>query len=155
MWDIPGADVTQLTTACEKQVQDYEQQSGNTVSDAIKLLSRTWPSARCLFARTPAFVELAIVRHVHPDGSWTNSRHGKNDVVRPIADGSECSRRMLSVMRARREVTLRKTAGTKPTRDVARARKARKVKERTPHPRMATPTRNGLVTTVMMLDIFS
>ena len=36
-WDIPGADVTQLLTAWEKQVQDYEQQSGDDISDAIKL----------------------------------------------------------------------------------------------------------------------
>ena len=36
-WDIPGSDVTQLLTAWEKQVQDYEQQSGDKVSDAIKL----------------------------------------------------------------------------------------------------------------------
>ena len=36
-WDIPGSDVTQLLTAWEKQVQDYEQQSGDKLSDAIKL----------------------------------------------------------------------------------------------------------------------
>ena len=36
-WDIPGADVTQLLTAWEKQVQYYQQQSGNKISDAIKL----------------------------------------------------------------------------------------------------------------------
>ena len=36
-WDIPDSDVTQLLTACEKQVQDYEQQSGDKISDAIKL----------------------------------------------------------------------------------------------------------------------
>ena len=36
-WDIPGSDVTQLLTAWEKQVQDYEQQSGDKISDAIKL----------------------------------------------------------------------------------------------------------------------
>ena len=35
--DIPGSDVTQLLTAWEKQVQDYEQQSGAKISDAIKL----------------------------------------------------------------------------------------------------------------------
>ena len=35
--DIPGSDVTQLLTAWEKQVQDYEQQSSNNMSDAIKL----------------------------------------------------------------------------------------------------------------------
>ena len=33
-WDIPGSDVTQLLTAWEKQVQDYEQQSGDKISDA-------------------------------------------------------------------------------------------------------------------------
>ena len=37
IWDIPGADVTQLLTAWEKQVQDYEQQSVDKISDAIKL----------------------------------------------------------------------------------------------------------------------
>ena len=36
-WDIPGSDVTHLLTAWEKQVQDYEQQSGDKISDAIKL----------------------------------------------------------------------------------------------------------------------
>ena len=36
-WDIPGSDVTQLLTAWEKQAQDYEQQSGDKISDAIKL----------------------------------------------------------------------------------------------------------------------
>ena len=36
-WDIPGSDVTQLLTAWEKQVQDYEQQSGDKISDAFKL----------------------------------------------------------------------------------------------------------------------
>ena len=36
-WDIPGSDVTQLLTAWEKQVQDYEQQSGDKIPDAIKL----------------------------------------------------------------------------------------------------------------------
>ena len=36
-WDIPGSDVTQLVTAWENQVQDYEQQSGDKISDAIKL----------------------------------------------------------------------------------------------------------------------
>ena len=36
-WDIPGSDVTQLLTTWEKQVQDYEQQSGNKISNAIKL----------------------------------------------------------------------------------------------------------------------
>ena len=33
-WDIPGSNVTQLFTAWEKQVQDYEQQSGDKISDA-------------------------------------------------------------------------------------------------------------------------
>ena len=32
-----GSDVTQLLTAWEKQVQDYEQQSGDKISDAITL----------------------------------------------------------------------------------------------------------------------
>ena len=36
-WDIPGSDVAQLLTAWEKQIQDYEQQSGDKISDAIKL----------------------------------------------------------------------------------------------------------------------
>ena len=36
-WDIPGSDVTQLLTAWEKHVQDYEQQSGDKISVAIKL----------------------------------------------------------------------------------------------------------------------
>ena len=36
-WDIPGADVTQLITAWEKQMQDHEQQSGDIISDSIKL----------------------------------------------------------------------------------------------------------------------
>ena len=36
-WDIPGSDVTQLLTAWEKQTQDCEQQSGDKISDAIKL----------------------------------------------------------------------------------------------------------------------
>ena len=36
-WDIPGADVTQLMTAWEKQVHDCEQLSGDIISDAIKL----------------------------------------------------------------------------------------------------------------------
>ena len=36
-WDILGSDVTQLLTAWEKQVQDYERQSGDKISDAIKL----------------------------------------------------------------------------------------------------------------------
>ena len=35
--NILGADVTQLLTAWEKQVQDCEQQSGDKISDAIKL----------------------------------------------------------------------------------------------------------------------
>ena len=35
--DIPGSDVTQLLTTWEKQMQDYEQQSGDKISDAIKL----------------------------------------------------------------------------------------------------------------------
>ena len=35
--DIPGSDMTQLLTAWEKEVQDYEQQSGDKISDAIKL----------------------------------------------------------------------------------------------------------------------
>ena len=36
-WDIPGSDVTQLLAAWEKQVPDNEQQSGDNISDAIKL----------------------------------------------------------------------------------------------------------------------
>ena len=36
-WNIPGTDVTQLITAWEKQVQDGEKQSGDIISDAIKL----------------------------------------------------------------------------------------------------------------------
>ena len=36
-WDIPGSDVTHLLMAWEKQVQDYEQQSGDKISDAFKL----------------------------------------------------------------------------------------------------------------------
>ena len=36
-WNSPGSAVTQLLTAWEKQAQDYEQQSGDNISDAIKL----------------------------------------------------------------------------------------------------------------------
>ena len=36
-WDIPGSHVTQLLTSWEKKVQDYKQQIGDKISDAIKL----------------------------------------------------------------------------------------------------------------------
>ena len=36
-WVIPGSDVTHVLTTWEEQVQDYEQQSGDKISDAIKL----------------------------------------------------------------------------------------------------------------------
>ena len=36
-WDLPGLDATQAITSWEKQVRDYEQQSADKVSDAIKM----------------------------------------------------------------------------------------------------------------------
>ena len=36
-WDIPGADARQLRKAWEKQVQDYEQLSGDKSSNTIVL----------------------------------------------------------------------------------------------------------------------
>jgi hypothetical protein len=36
-WDIPGLDATHALSSWEKEVRDYEQQSGDKVSDAIKL----------------------------------------------------------------------------------------------------------------------
>ena len=36
-WDLPGIDATQAITSWEKQVRDYEQQSADKVSDAIKM----------------------------------------------------------------------------------------------------------------------
>ena len=45
-----GSDVTQLLTTWEKQVQDYEQQSGDKISDAIKLGVVLHSLARDLFA---------------------------------------------------------------------------------------------------------
>ena len=67
-WDIPGPDVTQLLTTWEKQVQDYEQQSGDKISDAIKLgvVLHHLPDAS--LRETPA-PELTSVRHVCTDGS--------------------------------------------------------------------------------------
>ena len=35
-WDNLGSDVAQLLTAWEMQVQEYEQQSGDNISDAIQ-----------------------------------------------------------------------------------------------------------------------
>ena len=139
-------------TAWEKQAHDYEQQSGDTISYATKL---------------------GVGLHHLPDASLRehlllNSRsydtyilmaaeirtvcHGRNDVVRPITDGSECARDGCCLSYDRRKVNLRKTAGTTPSREVAKERMARKVKERVPLPRMATPRRKALVTSVTRLD---
>ena len=83
------------------------------------------------------FIKLTFVRHVHLDA---NSGHGKNDVARPIADGSE---RMLSHVLEEWSLCERLLVPSQK-KEVARARMARKArngKARAPNPRMATPRR--------------
>ena len=148
--------MTQLLTAWEKQVQDYEQQSGDKISDAI--------------------IKLGVVLHHLPDASsrehlllnsrvsdthaiaWqlrkTNSGHGENDLVRSNANGSEHTREGCCLSRVREERTLCEgLLGVRPTEGVGKermVRKARKAKGKAQEPRMLTPRRKVLTITVVM-----
>ena len=83
-WDIPDSDRTQLLTAWEKQVQDCEQQSGDKISDAIKLgvVLHHLPDASLREH------QLLNSRVYGTEGSSsTNSSHDKDDLVRSNANG--------------------------------------------------------------------
>ena len=86
-WDILGSDVSQLMAAWDKQMQDYERQSGDKISDAMKLGSvlHHLPDASLR-------EHLLLNPRAHDTCIWTAASHGKNDVGWSIADGSECAR---------------------------------------------------------------
>ena len=85
--------MTQLLTVWEKQVQDCEQQSGDKISDAIKLGVVLHHFARC--------PELASVRQMAAE--VRSSGHGKDDLVRSNANGSEHAREGCCLSRVREE----------------------------------------------------
>ena len=150
--DIPDSDVTQLLTPWEKQVLDYGQQSGDTISDAINLggVLRHLPDAALrehllLISQSyDNYLMAAEIRSVAMARTWS--------APVPV---DLCLRRTLFATCAGKKVTLRETVGTKPAGVVEKerkARRAREVKQRAPHPKMETPKRKDLVTIATRLD---
>ena len=68
-------------------MQDYERQSGDNISDAMKLgnVHHHLPDASLR-------EQLLLNSRAYDTYIWTAASHGKNDVGWSIADGSECLR---------------------------------------------------------------
>ena len=117
--------VTQLLTAWEKQAQDYQQQSGDDISDASKLgvVLRHLPDASLrehLLFNSRAYDTYIMMAAEYEQWTW-----------REHADGSECTREgcCLSCVLEERS-SCPKLLAPQKNQGVAKERKARKVKER-------------------------
>ena len=154
-WGTPGSDVTQVLTVWEKQVLDYEQQGGDTISDAIKLgvLLRHVPDDALrehLLLHSQSYDKYSLMA-----ADIRSVAMARTTWSGPVPMDLRVLAKDTFATCAGREVTLRETVGTKPAGVVEKerkARRAREVKQRAPHPKMETPRRKDLATIATRLD---
>ena len=152
--DIPGSDVTQLLTAWEKQVLDYKQQGGDTISDAIKLgiVLRHLPDAALRehwLLNSQSYDKYSLM------AAETRSVAMARTTWSGPVPVDLCLRWTLFATCAGREVILKETVGSKQAgvmEKERKARRAREVKQRAPHPKMETPRRKSQTLRIPAVD---
>ena len=149
-WDIPGSDVTQLSAAWEKQAQDYEQQSGDKISGAIKLgvVLHHLPDASLrehllLNSRvydTYALMSAEVRAVATAKTTWSGPTPVDLSILAKEAVCHVCGQKGHFA----KDCWHHRAA----TKGVGKERKARKAKGKAQNPRMVTPSRKVLAMTV-------
>ena len=135
-------------------MRGYEQQSGDKISDAIKLGVPFHHLPDASF-RERLLLELTSVWHVRSDGSRnTNSGHGENDLVRSDATASEHTREGCCLSCVREERTrCERLLVSNQQREWERQERQDRPRERAQNSRTVTSRRKVLATTAMRLVI--